>query len=766
MASPSPASTSSSSSSPSASSSPPSSTSSTLPYSFLPFSSSAPSSSLYQQQLGHQGLHQLQHQQYLLHQNHPLLYHHHQQQQHQQQHQQQGIQDASSPQSPVDADGEYVTSGPSEHPEFYGFTSGDLPVSVSMSGSDRLNHSLANPLSLLPLSPASFDDPALINTAGTRQQLLQRHPSLQLQMHMPPHSSELQPQDMAILGQASSALIDALTPYASQTEQFLQRRPPQQQQQQVQQQQQQQQQSQASSSSSSLPTPPPQTADLDTILATYASQPELLKLIIASKTEEDRRWTEEAKLKMMDLMMRGESRSFATGYEALLGDSTGGSGSNAIAGSMMASDPFTRPPGQGSGGGPSKTMAMTTSSLPSPSSSSDGTASDPTLLAMSMPPGHISPAGPSNAPNLYRRSFGGSGRVFGQLPDPSTLPKRSVTFAGEVHGHMRSQSMSSMPSTSDQYSDLSLGLGSYQYRSQQYQPVLYPLQQMQQQLQQVQQQQQQQQQHQQQPAQQVQQVQQAPIQLQQQFQGLGQYPQAPPVAPQNVIRRTSSLSHISQTQQQIRITEQRLVAGRPRNDSASSFRTVEDSDEDSDDDYSEHPVAGMSSRPGSALSMYNNVGGTGETSLTLDFSDMASLSGGHVSNRSSLNEPRDSPLSTQGTSRIISTLVNMDQKRKRKRREMQPVSKVVDSPEPHIDYYVWKNNGNTVQKKTGCKSVYFKCSNSAAGCTVNKTVTEKEGGGYLTKYRGEHLEDCMKMQRAQMAQESLAYGQALSHREQ
>ncbi|KAG0331326.1 hypothetical protein BG000_011021 [Podila horticola] len=352
---------------------------------------------------------------------------------------------------------------------------------------------------------------------------------------------------------------------------------------------------------------------------------------------------------------------------------------------------------------------------------------------------------------------------------------------------MRSQSMSSMPSTSDQYGDLSLGLGPYQYRSQQYQPVLYPLQQMQQQLQQVQQQQ-------------AQQAQQAPIQLQQQSQGLGQYSQAPPVAPQNVIRRTSSLSHISQTQQQIRITEQRLVAGRPRNDSASSFRTIEDSgkkpdilealiltnflgtditlyppaivfrhsfvDEDSDDDYSEHPVAGMSSRPGSALSMYNNVGGTGETSLTLDFSDMASLSGGHVSNRSSLNEPRDSPSSSQGASRIISNLANMDQKRKRKRREMQPVSKVVDSPEPHIDYYVWKNNGNTVQKKTGCKSIYFKCSNSAAGCTVNKTVTEKEGGGYLTKYRGEHLEDCMKMQRAQMAQESLSYGQALSHRDQ
>ncbi|KAF8931442.1 hypothetical protein BGZ52_012566 [Haplosporangium bisporale] len=463
---------------------------------------------------------------------------------------------------------------------------------------------------------------------------------------------------------------------------------------------------------------------------------------------------------MMDLMMRGESRSFVTGYEALLasdnGDSGSGNSNNTIAGSMMASDPFARLPGQSSGGG-SKTMTVTTtSSIPSPSSSSTDGTSDPTLLTMSMPPGHISPTGPSNPPNLFRQSFGGTGRVFGQLPDPSTVRKRSVTFAGEVHGHMRSQSMSSMPSSSDQYGDLSAlsGMGPYQYRSAQqpYQPVLYPLQQLQQQLQQAQQQQ-------------AQQAQQPPMQLQQQVQGQpGQYPQGPPVAPQNVIRRTSSLSHISQTQQQIRITEQRLVAGRPRNDSASSFRTIEDSDEDSDDDYSDHPVAGMSSRPGSALSMYNNVGGTGETSLTLDFSDMASLSG-HVSNRSSLNDPRESS-SAQGSSRIISTQANIDQKRKRKRREMQPVSKVVDSPDQHIDYYVWKNNGNTVQKKTGCKSIYFKCSNSAAGCTVNKTVTEKEGGGYLTKYRGEHLEDCMKMQRAQMAQESLTYGQALSHREQ
>ena len=34
---------------------------------------------------------------------------------------------------------------------------------------------------------------------------------------------------------------------------------------------------------------------------------------------------------------------------------------------------------------------------------------------------------------------------------------------------------------------------------------------------------------------------------------------------------------------------------------------------------------------------------------------------------------------------------------------------------------------------------------------VNKTVTEKEGGGYITKYRGEHLEDCIRLKKAQLA---------------
>lgn len=51
--------------------------------------------------------------------------------------------------------------------------------------------------------------------------------------------------------------------------------------------------------------------------------------------------------------------------------------------------------------------------------------------------------------------------------------------------------------------------------------------------------------------------------------------------------------------------------------------------------------------------------------------------------------------------------------RPRRRREMQAITKIVETREyPYIDGYFWKNNGNTIQKKTGNKSVYYKCSNS------------------------------------------------------
>ena len=194
-------------------------------------------------------------------------------------------------------------------------------------------------------------------------------------------------------------------------------------------------------------------------------------------------------------------------------------------------------------------------------------------------------------------------------------------------------------------------------------------------------------------------------------------------------------------------------------------------DDESDDDYSDHPVmGGMHSRPGSSLSMNNMMGGNGETSLTLEFSDLASVSGpsglgqggyshhqhqqhqpphhqsygGHNSvvsmTMAALGPGAITSTGLRPTSGSLSSLTGgsgnsgnggggggadassggngVDQKRKRKRREMQPVNKIVDSAEPHIDQFLWKNNGNTTQKKTGCKSIYYKCSNSASGCTV------------------------------------------------
>lgn len=57
------------------------------------------------------------------------------------------------------------------------------------------------------------------------------------------------------------------------------------------------------------------------------------------------------------------------------------------------------------------------------------------------------------------------------------------------------------------------------------------------------------------------------------------------------------------------------------------------------------------------------------------------------------------------------------QKPPRRRREMQAITKIVETREnPYVDGYFWKNNGNTVQKKTGNKSIYYKCSNSSKVC--------------------------------------------------
>ncbi|KAI9276921.1 hypothetical protein BDA99DRAFT_494426 [Phascolomyces articulosus] len=89
-----------------------------------------------------------------------------------------------------------------------------------------------------------------------------------------------------------------------------------------------------------------------------------------------------------------------------------------------------------------------------------------------------------------------------------------------------------------------------------------------------------------------------------------------------------------------------------------------------------------------------------------------------------------------------------EDERPRKRREMQAITKIVETREfPYQDDYFWKNNGNTTQKKTGCKSIYYKCSNSNKGCPVNKTVTARPNGEYLIKYRGNHLPECGRVER-------------------
>ncbi|KAJ8663367.1 hypothetical protein O0I10_000606 [Lichtheimia ornata] len=114
----------------------------------------------------------------------------------------------------------------------------------------------------------------------------------------------------------------------------------------------------------------------------------------------------------------------------------------------------------------------------------------------------------------------------------------------------------------------------------------------------------------------------------------------------------------------------------------------------------------------------------------------------------SFPQPSSPPSSTSVTTQQQPPPSQQHQRPIRRRREMQAITKIVETREyPYVDGFFWKNNGNTVQKKTGNKSIYYKCSNSGKGCPVNKTVSWKENGEFLIKYRGEHLPDCGKVQR-------------------
>ncbi|GAA5815438.1 hypothetical protein MFLAVUS_008946 [Mucor flavus] len=120
-----------------------------------------------------------------------------------------------------------------------------------------------------------------------------------------------------------------------------------------------------------------------------------------------------------------------------------------------------------------------------------------------------------------------------------------------------------------------------------------------------------------------------------------------------------------------------------------------------------------------------------------------------VSTNFTINEPNSTkklPLPPNTMQKSHSTDLSM--RPRRRRREMQAITMIIETREfPYNDDYVWKNNGNTIHKSSGQKSIYYKCSNSNAGCPVNKTVTFRDNGEYLIKYRGGHLEECSKLKR-------------------
>ncbi|CAO3680548.1 unnamed protein product [Umbelopsis vinacea] len=122
----------------------------------------------------------------------------------------------------------------------------------------------------------------------------------------------------------------------------------------------------------------------------------------------------------------------------------------------------------------------------------------------------------------------------------------------------------------------------------------------------------------------------------------------------------------------------------------------------------------------------------------------SSLRSYQMSSSSSRKHPLSPPLSSSNS--IDERHSNPEQDsvdghRTRRRREMQPITNIIETSEfPYQDGYCWKNNGTN--RKTGNKSIYYKCSSSNNGCPVNKTVLDRGNGTFVIKYRGEHLPEC------------------------
>ncbi|KAI9305402.1 hypothetical protein BJ944DRAFT_239688 [Cunninghamella echinulata] len=84
---------------------------------------------------------------------------------------------------------------------------------------------------------------------------------------------------------------------------------------------------------------------------------------------------------------------------------------------------------------------------------------------------------------------------------------------------------------------------------------------------------------------------------------------------------------------------------------------------------------------------------------------------------------------------------HQQQPRQKRKREMQAITKIVETRDyPYLDGYSWRNNGNTIQKKTGNKSVYYKCANS-----INrKKVFTEEYTSIYSKFMFTWVNDIMK----------------------
>ncbi|KAF9010349.1 hypothetical protein BGZ52_007572, partial [Haplosporangium bisporale] len=313
----------------------------------------------------------------------------------------------NGPQSPIDAEGEIILPSPGSSTSSSGHH-GLHQIKVESQANPTISGIVTTALStttatssLLPMpSPAlaaatAANTAANTNTSASRQAILQQY---QQQQHQQQHQQQQQMHMGSLpMGNGTTTINTAMMGLQGPTGYMLP--------------------SPISAGTQPLPALPPQSADLDTILAKYASQPELLKLIIASKTEEDRRWAEEARYRMMDLIMRGENRGlgFMAGYEALGGITPGMMGNKRFMEegyaqhSGFAGFPPTPGGGVGAPGVSAGNPTGGTTVLTSMSSSTTGSSG-------SMYAPQINAFGISGMPSMMSQGTGG--QAFGYV-DPS-----------------------------------------------------------------------------------------------------------------------------------------------------------------------------------------------------------------------------------------------------------------------------------------------------------------------------------------------------------